>query len=49
MFELILYVLFGFALSELNCSEMWPYAICVVCFIASHLIGYIRGRQDSRN
>lgn len=49
MFELIVYVLFGFALNELKCPETWPYAICVVCFIANNLLGYIRGRKDSLN
>jgi len=49
MFEFILYILFGFALGELDCPEMWPYAICIVCFIANHLLSYIRGRHDALN
>lgn len=47
--ELILYCLFGMALSELQSTEMWPYAICVVCFIANGIIGYLQGQIRYHN
>ena len=49
VFELILYCLFGMALNELKNVEMWPYAICVVCFIANGVIGYLEGVSQRNN